>query len=112
MIGLRLGQLREVPGVEGSFAVSAEGMLLESDVIDIDPARLNAAAGSIINLLQAGEDALNGCETLSCRFGDRCLEVLALDFGCLCVLATQGVDRRLLAVVMRMVGKRISLLGA
>jgi hypothetical protein len=49
---------------------------------------------------------------LTCRFGQRRLEVLALEFGCLCVLATQAVDRKLLAVVMRMVGKRLSALGS
>jgi predicted regulator of Ras-like GTPase activity (Roadblock/LC7/MglB family) len=107
--GLRLEQLREVQGVEGSFAISADGELLVTDMPShLGPDRLEAAAESVVNILQAGADALADCESLSCRFGDRLLEVVMLDFGCLCVLATHAVDRRLLAVVMRMVAKRVA----
>jgi predicted regulator of Ras-like GTPase activity (Roadblock/LC7/MglB family) len=107
--GVRLEQLREVQGVEGSFALSSEGELLVTDMPShLQLERLEAAAESVLNILQAGADALTDCESLSCRFGDRLLEVILLDFGCLCVLATHTVDRRLLAVVMRMVAKRVA----
>jgi len=109
VIGVRLEQLREVQGVEGSFAFSSDGELLATDMpTHLGLERLEAAADSVLNILQAGTDALADCESLSCRFGDRLLEVVLLDFGCLCVLATHAVDRRLLASVMRMVAKRVA----
>lgn len=101
-----LSPLREVYGVGGSFACNTAGRLLVSDVPEVSDLELEMAARQVLNLMSSTGEAIDVCERLTCRFTERNLEVLALEFGALCVLVEPDHDHTLLQVSMRMVARR------
>jgi hypothetical protein len=101
-----LHRLRDVRGVTGSFACTATGSVLLSDLPGTESGALDRAASNVLSLLEIGRDSMRDCNRLSCRFETHRLEVLALNFGFLCVVTESERDKRLLDTAMRMVARR------
>lgn len=102
-----LGPLRQVEGTVGSFACSSSGQLLVADLPGTTAEALGEVSACVRDLFATARGKAQNNERLTCRFEDQSLEVIALEFGFLCVVVKPEHDRQFLTVVMRMLSRRL-----
>lgn len=102
-----LSALRQVEGTVGSFACSSSGQLLVADLPGTTDETLAEVSACIRALFSTAGGKTQDNGQLTCRFENQALEVVALEFGFLCVVVEPQHDRQFLAVVMRMLSRRL-----
>jgi predicted regulator of Ras-like GTPase activity (Roadblock/LC7/MglB family) len=104
-----LAALRDVPGVQGSFAVSELGRLFARDMPPLFGDDVLSEVGP--RALRLRETFMNGQdELLSCivRYSDFLLFLRPLRDGLLCVLTAEGVNVPSLKMAMTLASRRLS----
>lgn len=106
-IAARLGALRDVEGVLGSFLLDAEGRMLARDIpVLFDPTAL-AHAGLHLTRLRAALESAGDFESCVTRFGPHVLLLRAVGGDTLCVLCPRGTNLRAVAMSSTLIARRL-----
>lgn len=107
-----LHDLRDIPGVYGSFVIADSGQMIGRDLPSVFEDGLLSHTGSrIVRLCETLENGGDPLEHLTLRFTEYRLHVRRAPRGLLCVIASETVNVPALRMALSLVARRLPIPG-